>query len=182
MIRRNGGLLLSFLLADQIKRAGLESQMKIVRETGHIELAYQMADLLIISSRLDPLPNTATEALTSGLPVLCFEKTTGIAHFLTEHGLGEPCVAKYLDTRDLARKVLALADDDQLRAKVSERSRAAAESTFDMNAYVSKIEAIAVEAMGNESRVREEIETILVSEKFRSDFFRATSSRAIPKT
>ena len=114
----------------------------------------------------------ATDALTSGLPVLCFEKTTGIANFLSENGLGEQCVAKYLDTRDLARKVRALADDDELRAKVSKRSRAAAESAFDMNAYVSKIEAIAVQAMGDEPRVREEVESILVSGKFRSDFFR----------
>ena len=163
---------LSLFLADQFKRASLESQMKIVRATSQIELAYELADLLIISSRLDPLPNTATEALTSGLPVLCFEKTTGIAHFLSENGLGDLCVAKYLDTRDLARKVLALADDDELRAKVSQRSRAAAESTFDMNAYVSKIEAIAAEAMGNELRLRYEVETILASKKFRSDFFK----------
>jgi Rhamnan synthesis protein F len=68
--------------------------------------------------------------------------------------------------------VRALADDDDLRAKVSERSRAAAESAFDMNAYVSKIEAIAVQAMGNESRVRKEVESILISGKFRSDFFK----------
>jgi glycosyltransferase involved in cell wall biosynthesis len=162
----------SFFLADQIKRAGLESQMKIVRSTSQIELAYRIADLLIIASRLDPLPNVATEALTSGLPVLCFEKTTGIANFLSENGLGEQCVAKYLDTRDLARKVRALADDDDLRAKVSERSRAAAESAFDMNAYVSKLEAIAIQAMGNESRVKEEVETILISGRFRSDFFK----------
>jgi len=163
---------LTLFLADQFKRASLEPQMKIVRATSQIELAYELADLLIISSRLDPLPNTATEALTSGLPVLCFEKTTGIAHFLSENGLGDLCVAKYLDTRDLARKVLALADDNELRAKVSQRSRAAAESTFDMNAYVSKIEAIAAEAMGNESRLKHEVETILASGKFRSDFFK----------
>ena len=74
----------SFFLPDQIKRAGLESQLKIVRSTSEIELADQIADLLIISSRLDPLQLFATEALTSGLPVLCFEKTTGIADFLTQ--------------------------------------------------------------------------------------------------
>ena len=141
----------SFFLADQIKRADLESQVKILRSTSQIELAYQIADLLLLSSRLDPLPNVATDALTSGLPVLCFEKTTGIADFLSENGLGEQCVAKYLDTHDLARKVRALADDDELRANVSERSRAAAKSAFDMNAYVSKIEAIAVQAVGNRS-------------------------------
>ncbi len=87
----------SFFVADQIKRADLDSQMKILHSTSQIELAYQAADLLLVSSRLDPLPNVATEALTWGLPVLCFEKTTGVADFLIENGLGDQCVAKYLD-------------------------------------------------------------------------------------
>ena len=100
----------SVYLDDQIKRAGLECQLKIIRSTSQIELAYQTADLLIISSRLDPLPNVAIDALLAGLPVLCFEKTTGIADFLTDNGLGNQCVAKYLDTHDLARKVKTLAD------------------------------------------------------------------------
>ena len=99
----------SVYLADQMKRAELGSQMKILRSTSQIEVAYQTADLLLLSSRLDPLPNVAIDALMAGLPVLCFEKTTGIADFLSENGLGEPCVAKYLDTHDLARKVTALA-------------------------------------------------------------------------
>src|SRR5208282_5421585 len=142
----------SAYLADQMQRAGLGTQMKILRATSEIQLAYQSADLLLLSCRLDPLPNVAIDALMLGLPVLCFEKTTGIADFLSESGLGEPCVAEYLDTHDLARKVMALADSDELRASVSERSRAAAESAFDMNAYVSKIEAIAMQAVGKIGR------------------------------
>ena len=73
-------------------------------------MAYQAADLLLISSRLDPLPNVAIDALTLGLPVFCFEKTTGIADFLSEHGLKEQCVARYLDAHDLALKVRSLAE------------------------------------------------------------------------
>ena len=157
----------SAYLADQMKRAELGSQMKILRATSEIELAYQSADLLLLSSRLDPLPNVAIDALMLGLPVLCFEKTTGIADFLSENGLGEPCVAQYLDTHDLARKVTALAESEGLRASVSERSRAAAGSAFDMNAYVSKIEAIAVQAVGAEARIKEEVKAILASGKFR---------------
>ena len=171
----------SVYLADQIKRAGLGSQMKILRSTSQIELAYQSADLLLLPSRLDPLPNVAIDALISGLPVLCFEKTTGIADFLSENGLGEQCVAQYLDTHDLARKVTALADSEDLRASVSERSRAAAESAFDMNAYVSKIETIAMQAVGDEARVKEEVKAILASGKFRSDFFKHSGIESLPE-
>jgi glycosyltransferase involved in cell wall biosynthesis len=162
----------SAYLGDQMKRDELGSQLKIIRSRSDVEAAYQAADLFIISSRLDPLPNMAIDALLAGIPVLCFDKTTGIADFLTENGLREPCVAEYLDTGDLARKVMALADSDKLRASVSEGSRAAAESTFNANAYMSKIEAIAMQAVGNEVLVKEEVDAILRSGKFRSDFYR----------
>jgi glycosyltransferase involved in cell wall biosynthesis/ubiquinone/menaquinone biosynthesis C-methylase UbiE len=162
----------SVYLADQMERGQVESQVKILRPTSQIEVAYRAADLFLLSSRLDPLPNVAIDALTMGVPVLCFERTTGIADFLLENGLGEQCVAKYLDTHDLAQKVRALADSDELRARVSDQCRAAAEKEFDMNAYGSKIEAIALRAAGNEARVKEEVNTILSSGKFRSDFFK----------
>ena len=161
----------SGFLADQIKRADLESNVTILRPTSEIEFAYRSADLLLVSSRLDPLPNVAIDALLSGLPVICFERTTGIADFLVENSLGEPCVARYLDAHDLAQKVLALADSDQLRADVAERSSACAKSAFDMEGYVSKIETIAAKAVGAKARTRNDVDAIIESGKFRSDFF-----------
>jgi hypothetical protein len=41
----------------------------------------------------------------------------------------------------------------------------AAGSAFDMNAYVSKIEAIAVQAVGAEARIKEEAKSREVSNK-----------------
>jgi glycosyltransferase involved in cell wall biosynthesis/SAM-dependent methyltransferase len=161
----------SVYLDDQIKRAGLELRLKILPSTSQIELAYQSADILLITSRLDPLPNVAIDALLAGCPVLCFEKTTGIADFMVENGLGDHCVAKYLDTYDLAQKVKALADSDQLRASVADCSRAAAEKEFNMNAYVKRIEAIAMRAIGHDTRSNDERKAILTSGKFRTDFF-----------
>ena len=171
----------SVFLADQIKRAGIESCIDIMLPTSQIKTAYQTANLLLIPSRLDPLPNVAIEAMTLGLPVVCFERTTGIAEFLTENGLGDQCVARYLDTHDLARKVIALADSDDLRARVSERSRAAAKKEFNMNAYVSKIEGIAMLAVGKGAQVKEEVRTILTSGKFRSDFFKHAGVETLPE-
>ena len=169
----------SVYLADQMERGQVESQVKILRPTSQIEVAYRAADLFLLPSRLDPLPNVAIDALTMGLPVLCFERTTGIADFLLESDLGEQCVAKYLDTHDLAEKVRAFADSDELRARVSARSRAAAEKRFDMKAYASRIEAIALRAAGNETRVKEEVNAILSSGKFRSDFFKDAAVKSL---
>ena len=171
----------SAYIYDQIKRAALESCFEIASPTADIELAYRTADLLLLASRLDPLPNVAIDALTVGLPVVCFENTTGIADFLIENGLGAECVASYLDTADAARKITALADSNDLRAGVSEHSREAAKKKFDMAAYASRIEGIALHAVSKESRIREEVHTILTSGLFRYDFFAPPDAQSTPK-
>jgi Rhamnan synthesis protein F/Methyltransferase domain/Glycosyl transferases group 1 len=162
----------SVYLSDQIRRGELEADVKILRSTGQLEVAYEMADLLLIPSRLDPLPNVAIDALTRGLPVACFAQTTGIADFLVDIGLKEYCVAEYLDTNDLAGKVLALAAKPELHAEVAERAQKGALAAFDMKSYVSKLEAIAKEAIGSEARIKEDVDLIAVSGGFRSDFYK----------
>jgi glycosyltransferase involved in cell wall biosynthesis len=165
-------LVYSVYLADQIKRCESEQDIKILRSTSQLEVAYQAADLLLIPSRLDPLPNVAIDAMTRGLPVVCFAKTTGIADFLTDLGLEEQCVAEYLDPHDLARKVVALASSPEMRAEVAERSRIGAKAEFDMDTYVSKLETIALEAIGSEKLIKQDIDVIVASGNFRSDFFK----------
>jgi hypothetical protein len=90
-------------------------------------------------------------------------------------------VARYLDANDLAQKVVALADSEDLRADVSERSRVAAKSAFDMSAYASKLEAIALQAVGAEEVARREVEAIVDSGKFRADFFEHPAIETLPE-
>lgn len=134
----------SVYLADQIRRAGLQKHVHLMDEVAELDTVYATADILLLSSRLDPLPNVAIDALTIGLPVVCFDKATGIADVLIELGLGDTCVAAYLDTEDIARKVLALAESKELRAAVAERAAKMAAEIFDMNQYVNQIEQLAL--------------------------------------
>lgn len=136
----------SVYLRDQLRRARIEDRVQMLRETSEIELAYQLSDAFLLSSRLDPLPNVAIDALTVGLPVLCFDRTTGIADCLKEGGLGQECVASYIDTSEMAQKLLALAGSEAYRADVSARSRSYAKKAFDFEAYARRIEALALAA------------------------------------
>ncbi len=137
----------SIYLRDQIRRAGIEDRMLLLNETSQIEAAYQLADVLMLSSRLDPLPNVAIDSLSIGKPVFCFDRTTGIAHILKENGLGEECVAAYLDTTEMARKISILAADTTLYASVSQRSRDLAAGIFDFGTYIDKLQDIATQAV-----------------------------------
>ena len=134
-------------LHDQLRRAGVDKRVIMLSETTEIELAYSLADIFVLSSRLDPLPNVTIDAMSVGLPVICFENASGIANLLADAGLKEECVAAYIDTHDMANKVLALATNPTLRAEVSARSREYAAVTFDFDIYARRVEALGLNAV-----------------------------------
>ena len=148
----------SVYLADQLRRAGLEGYVSFLEDTPQIELAYETADVLLLTSRLDPLPNVAIDAMSHGLPLLCFEGTTGIARILADHGMARDCVVPYLDASAMAARIVALAGDPQLRHDIGMRLRALAASTFDLATYVNEIHAT---ALGARERAARELEDAL---------------------
>jgi glycosyltransferase involved in cell wall biosynthesis len=160
----------SVYLADQIRRSGLQEHVFFIDETTAIEAAYEEADILLLTSRLDPLPNVAIDAMTYGVPVLCFNKTTGIVDFLTDSGLQDHCVAEYLDTADMAEKILTLINSQGLREKVGAQCREASITYFDMEKYVARLEELAREVGERMQQEKADMQTILDSGLFRQDF------------
>lgn len=138
----NSGYDYSVFLEDQIARSGLSDRLRILSPTNAIDAAYECADILLLPSRLDPLPNVTIDALCAGLPVICFDRATGIAPILQQGGLGNTCVASYLDPGDLSAKILALANDPEAHKATRSRSIEVARSTFDFSAYAAKIVAL----------------------------------------
>lgn len=163
----------SVYLEDQLKRAGLRNRVTFVNQTTAIEIAYREADLLIISSRLDPLPNVALDAMSLGLCTLCFDKTTGISEFLKENGLEDQCVARYLDTADMANKIIKLASSKKLREELGEKLKKSASLNFDLENYIDKVELYAIDACKSNTLEKLNFDLILKSNKFRQDFYRS---------
>jgi glycosyltransferase involved in cell wall biosynthesis len=158
----------SVYLADQIKRSGLQDRFVMLDETSAIEVAYEEADLLFISSRLDPLPNVAIDAMGARLPVLCFDKATGISDFLSTCGLRESCIADYLDVDSAVQKIFALANSSQLYEQAATLSHDASASYFDMDKYVAELEAIGTQAAVRAQQEKLDVKTILDSGVFNS--------------
>jgi glycosyltransferase involved in cell wall biosynthesis len=170
----------SVYLHDQLRRADLIDDVVFLGETEAIEAAYEVADLFLLSSRLDPLPNVAIDAMSQGVPVLCFDKTTGIADFLHDAGLSAFCVAPYLDTQDIARKIIDFSASTDLIANVGAQCRAAAAGYFDMARYIERLEALAEEVRLRVTQEQADCQVILESGIFRADFasFPADASEA----
>lgn len=153
----------SVYLADQIERAGLSKNITFLDETSEIDFVYKESDLLLLTSRLDPLPNVAIDALNEGLPVLCFDKATGIADILTEGNLKEDCVAEYIDTQMLADKVYKLANDSMHYDNVSKKCKNLAGSIFDMEDYVKNLQNLAETVTVQVEQERQDVRDILDS-------------------
>ena len=154
----------SVYLADQIKRSGLQERFVMLDETSAIETAYEEADLLFISSRLDPLPNVAIDAFDARLPVLCFDKATGISDFLSSCGLRDSCIADYLDVDSAVQKIFALANSSDLYEQAVNNSHEASKVYFDMDKYVAELELVGLDAARRAEQEKRDVETILESD------------------
>lgn len=161
----------SVYLADQIHRAGIQERMIFLGEISNPDIAYQAADIMLLSSRLDPLPGVAIEAMMHGVPLVCFENTTGIADILIEHGLDAYCVARYLNVVDMANKVLSFVQSKVLREETGEKLRQIAREVFNMERYIDKLEELATLASHRMKQEQVDLSEIKKAGLERLDYF-----------
>lgn len=160
----------SALLKDQMSRAGLGDRIHIVAETDDLDSLYATASLLVLSSRLDPLPNVAIDAICEGLPVVCFDRATGIADVLKAHGLQKQCVADYLDATDMAQKALLLLDD-QTAPVVRQALRNIGADAFSMPSYCDALVNLQREATNRWSAPSVTVSELINGQHFDAPYY-----------
>ena len=133
----------SLFLEDQIVNSGLAEHAAIMRETPLLERAYETADLFLLSSLLDPLPNVAIDAMLRGLPIVCFDKSSGVADILSGDAVCRSLVVPYDAIDVAAARIRQLGENADYRGRASAAVRALARKVFAMEAYVAKIDEIA---------------------------------------
>lgn len=136
----------SVFLLDQIRQSGLAPVFEFMPTTTLVEEVYKLADLLLLTSRLDPLPGVAIEAMSHEIPLLCFDRTTGIADALSSRGMAGECVVPYLDTAAMAERARSFVGSEALRARVGAALARISREDFDMDSYVDRLEQIALGA------------------------------------
>lgn len=161
----------SAYLAEQVRRAGLEHRVVFMAETPLIDEAYALADVLVLSSRLDPLPNVAIDAMSCGLPMVCFSGGSGIADILEESDLAAQCVAPYHDTAAMADLILNLVSSREARETLGMRLKQVANDRFHMQRYVASLEQLALQAKRRMLREAESAQIIIKSDMMRPDFY-----------
>jgi glycosyltransferase involved in cell wall biosynthesis len=131
----------STLLKVQAGQSGFDFDKVFIGKTGLPDLAGSMADIFILPSRLDTLPNVAVDAMLAAKPVVSFDRASGIAPLLVAAGQGAACLAPPLDAGALAERVLTLARDAGLRQRVGMALQNHAAPIFDRVAYLDAVAA-----------------------------------------
>ncbi len=104
-----------------------------VHYTGHINEEeilnqyYSAADVFIIPSRQDNLPNTALESLASGTPIIAFD-TGGLSDLINHKRNGY--LVKAFDADDLATGIKFFFEDQSRLAQLSKQARKDAEEKY----------------------------------------------------
>ena len=134
----------SIWLKDQIMRSGLEQQLVMLDESPAYRNLIERSDLFVVSSRLDPLPNVAIDAMQAGTPVLCFDKACGIANLLEKHPtLHSAGVAPYFDCTAMASKAVTLLRSPQQLKHLGDLTREQANRWFHMPTYINELTKLA---------------------------------------
>jgi glycosyltransferase involved in cell wall biosynthesis len=133
--RRKG----SHLLEEIRARVGVEHQfLAIAGGLSETEMAqrYAAADVYLLPSLADNLPNTAVESIAAGTPVAAFD-VGGVSDVVRHLETG--LLASAGDTAGLAAGVRQLLEDDELRARIGARARETAEAEFSIELQVRRL-------------------------------------------
>jgi glycosyltransferase involved in cell wall biosynthesis len=138
----------SIYLREQVERAGLQERMIFLDHLPDLEPVYALADIFLLSSRLDPMPNVTIDAAHRGIPIVCFDQASGMADILKSEPMTAGCVVDYLDTGRAADVILALGEDRDGLRQVAIATRRLAACVFDMAKYVDTLDALGSQAAG----------------------------------
>ena len=128
-----------------IESAGISGNFRLLGWRGDTADLYHAADIFVLPSLWEGMPNALLEAVASGLPVVATE-VEGCGEIVSggETGLLVPPA----DARALAGALERLASDEDLAHSLAEAGRARVLETHSMGAFLSRHEALYTEIAG----------------------------------
>ena len=91
---------------------------------------YRAADLFLMTSRQENLPNMITEAMSCGLPCVAFA-IGGIPEQIGHHENG--CLAKAYDVDAMSAEIARLLDAEGIRTTMGAKARETANTNFSLH-------------------------------------------------
>ena len=123
---------------SQIQLLDLEDDVIFTGSVKDVDRFYNLSDLFLLTSRLDPLPGVAIEALSNGLPTLIFDRASGFPDFFKKGKLDE-CICPYLNFEVMAKKGIEILQNENLAKAISSNGMKLVKDFFGFDDYVSKV-------------------------------------------
>ncbi len=133
---------MSHYLAAEIAAAEATGRFRYLGQRNDPAALLAAADVFLLTSREDPLPSVALEAMSAGTPVVAFEETGGIGEVITQLE-GGACV-RLGDTAGMANALLAVAASGPKHAARLARDTVA---VFDFQHYCARLLALAAPSL-----------------------------------
>jgi glycosyltransferase involved in cell wall biosynthesis len=122
------------------RELGVSDRVEFTGFTPNPEQILASVDAVAVpSTRPDPLPNSAIEALAAGVPVVAANHG-GLPEIVRDGVTG--LLVPPGDAQALARALRTLADDTALRARMAEAARADANERFKLDRMLDEIESV----------------------------------------
>ncbi len=164
---------LSVYLADQVERSSLADIVTFVPEQATLQPFWDIADAFFMSSRLDPFPNVALDSIAEGLPLVCFQKGTGIADLATRWP-DRVHAAPYNDARDAANVFAALSAKRQSGENLRLPTSAEVQHLLSFARYTDDVAELIGTAMAKFDRRRTLARSLEASSNFIPKLFEKT--------
>ncbi|MGA2794446.1 MAG: glycoside hydrolase family 99-like domain-containing protein, partial [Roseiarcus sp.] len=120
-------------LAGEIAEGVAEGTLHMAGYRNEVGAFFSAADAFLLTSREDPFPTVALEAMSVGLPVLAFDQSGGMAELLKEEALGY--VVPYCDAPAMAARLKILLGEGVDR-EMCAKARETVEKRFAFTPYV----------------------------------------------
>ena len=140
------------VLQNQIAAARLGDSFQLLGAMKDLTPAYRNADLFFLSSRFDPLPIVAQQAMLQGLPIICFDEAGGIPEYLAKISDAAFGVVPYLDTSGAAEKIIRLVKEKDLRTSVGAAGRDVALEYFNNDRYLESVQGVCLELIASKAQ------------------------------
>lgn len=119
---------------------GVEDRIEFAGFVGEPERILATVDAVAVpSTRPDPLPNSAIEALAAGIPVVAANHG-GLPEIVRDRSTG--ILVRPADPRALAKALRELADDPQRRAQMGEAATADIHERFGLERMLDEVEGV----------------------------------------
>lgn len=126
-------------ILHDVQHLGLTDRVHFTGEVSNPLNYFAAGDAFAMVSREDPFPLVSLEAASLEKPVLCFADSGGMPGFVEEDA---GFIVPYLDLDAMAEKIVILATDKVVRARLGKRAAEKVQNHYDVATGSKRIEAI----------------------------------------